>query len=129
MKKILAILLSALLFVSVFAAPASAAIAGYTDKITVSKGFAKANADYFAKRHTAGTTYSYAPNSQFDINQDGTMRFKGGPSFFGLFPVEVTVKKGADTQVVKVSTYYEWYEYFVIVFAAGWFWIYSVNNG
>ena len=128
MKKILAILLSALLFGAIFAAPASAAISGYQSEITVSKGFAKANANYFSVRHTEGTTYDYTPNSQFDVNLDGTLRFKGGPS--SLFPVEVTVANtNGDTQVVKVSTYYEWYEYFVIVFAAGWFWIYAINNG
>ena len=128
MKKIIAVLLSALLLVAVFAVPASADIAGYADEVTISKGFAKANADYFSDRHTAGTTYSYAPNSQFDIFLDGTMRFKGGPATI-FSPVKVTVTSGGATQVVRVRVYYEWYEHFVNLFAAGWFWIYAINNG
>lgn len=129
MKKILAILLSALLFAGIFAAPASAALNNVASSISVSKGFAKNGADYFESLKAAdgSLTFSAPSNSQFTINPNtGKLTFKTGPSSF--LPVDVTVSDGTDSQVVKVSVNYEWYEYFVIIFAAGWFWISAVNN-
>jgi len=129
MKKIIAVLLSALLFAGVFAAPASAAVE-VKASISVHKGFAK-NGDnkYFMQLKAAnpGTTFDADANSQFTIDRNtGKLTMKTGLA--SLVPVEVRVTSGGVTQVVKVTTYYEWYEYFVIVFAAGLFWIAAVNN-
>ena len=133
MKKIFAILLSVLLFATVFAAPASAAINGYViDKsITVNKGFNKNNADYFQKLHAKNSDFKFTAesNSMFSIDLDtGKMKFNTGFSSLINGPVNVIVTLGTETQIVQVTTRYEWYEYFVIVFAAGLFWISAVNN-
>ena len=128
MKKILAVLLSALLFVAIFAAPASAAI-NAADSIRVHKGFAKNGADYFVnlKKAYPGMTFSVEANNQFTINPTtGKMTFQTGLS--SLRPIPVKVMSGGETKTINVTTYYEWYEYFVIVFAAGIFWIAAVNN-
>ena len=128
MKKIIAVLLSALLFVAVFAAPASA-LSNIPSSTSVSKGFAKNGADFFVnlKKADASLTFSAPSNSQFTIDYNtGKLTFKTGPSSF--LPVEVTVSDGVESQAVKVTVNYEWYEYFVIIFAAGWFWIAAVNN-
>jgi len=128
MKKVIAIVLSALLLGAIFAAPASAAL-NVSPSVSVHKGFAKNGADYFEdlKKAYPDMTFSAENNSQFTINpSSGKLTFKTGlPS---ILPVSVTVVSGDETAVVKVTTYYEWYEYFVIVFAAGLFWIAAVNN-
>jgi len=133
MKKIIAILLCALLFAAIFAAPTSAAITGYVidESITVNKGFNKHNADYFQKLDTKnpGFQFTAESNSMFSIDLDtGKMKFNTGFSSLINGPVNVTVTLGTETQVVQVTTRYEWYEYFIIVFAAGLFWISAVNN-
>ena len=128
MKKILAILLSVLLIGAIFAAPASAAI-NAADSIRVHKGFAKINADYFERLKVAypDMTFCVEGNNQFSIDPvSGKMKFQTG--FSSLLPIPVTVVSESGTKVINVTTYYEWYEYFVIVFAAGIFWIAAVNN-
>jgi len=133
MKKILCILLSALLFVGIFAAPASAAISGYAidNAITVNKGFNKNNADYFQKLNASNSDFRFTVenNSMFSIDAEtGKMKFNTGFSSLIYGPAKVTVHLGEETQVVEVTTRYEFYEFFVIVFAAGLFWISAVNN-
>ncbi|MDR2686471.1 MAG: hypothetical protein LBB75_01865 [Oscillospiraceae bacterium] len=133
MKKILAILLVTLLSAAVFAAPASAAISGYTidEAITVNKGFNKNNADYFQKLDAKNADFEFTAesNNMFSIDMEtGKMKFNTGFSSLLYGPAEVTVHLGDETQIVKVTTRYEFYEYFVIVFAAGLFWISAVNN-
>jgi len=132
MKKTLAILLSALLFLGLFAAPAAAAIDGVViaDAVTMNRGFNKNGADYFVNLAKNNTGLEFTANaSTFSINQQtGKIKFNTGLASFSLFPEEVTVHRGSETQVVKVTARYEWYEYFVIVFAAGLFWISAVNN-
>ena len=128
MKKIIAILLSALLFGAIFAAPASAAIVA-SDSVRIHKGFAKHGANFFVdlKEVYPDMTFSVESNSQFTIElRTGKMKFQTGPS--SIFPIPVTVSSGGETKIINVTTYYEWYEYFVIVFAAGIFWIAAVNN-
>jgi len=132
MKKTLAILLTALLFTGIFAAPASAAISGVViaDAVTMNRGFNKNGTDYFVNlaKNNAGLEFTAKANT-FSIDQySGKIKFNTGLGSFALIPEEVTVHRGGETQVVKVTARYEWYEYFVIVFAAGLFWISAVNN-
>ena len=133
MKKILAILLALVLTVGIGAIAASAVdvdAVPMETSISVGKGFAKNGAKYFMNLKELDPTLSFsAPeNSQFTINPvTGKMTFKTGPA--SLIPVNVTVTfDDGSTLVVKVSTYYEFYEYLVIIFAAGIFWIAAVNN-
>ena len=128
MKRTLAILLTALLFAGIFAAPAAAA-AAIPSSVTVHKGFAKINRNVFVdlKAEYPDMTFE-ADNNQFSIDRNtGKLTFKTGLAS-SVVPVDVKVTTGGTTQVVKVTTYYEWYEYFVIIFAAGLFWIAAVNN-
>jgi len=127
MKKALAILLAALLFTGIFAAPAAAV--DVESLITVNKGFTKQGADYFMNLKAANPdmTFSADINTQFTIDPDtGKMTFKTGVST--NIPSNVYVTSGGVTQVVQVATSYAWYEYFLIVLAAGHFWIALINN-
>jgi len=135
MKKLLAILLAAMMLCGISAVAAQAAeadvitLADLPDSAAIHKGFAKINADFFisVKAEFPDATFTVEPNSQFSINlSSGKMTFQTG--FSSLIPIPVTITSGEDTKVVNVTTYYEWYEYFVIVFAAGIFWIAAVNN-
>ena len=136
MKKILSILLALVLTVGIGAVAASAAEGDAFDdalnvaaSISVGKGFAKNGAKYFMelKAQDPDMTFSVEDNSQFTINPNtGKMTFKTGLP--NLLPIPVTVVSGGDVMTVNVTTYYEWYEYLVIVFAAGIFWIAAVNN-
>ena len=131
MKKILSILLALALALSIGAVAASAAAAdlNVASSISVGKGFAKNGAKYFMelKALDPSLTFSAPDNDQFTIHPDtGKLKFMTGPA--SLTPVDVTVTSADGAQVVQVSTYYEWYEYLVIVFAAGLFWIAAVNN-
>ena len=132
MKKILSILLALALTLSIGAIAVSAADAddlNVAASISVGKGFAKHGAKYFMelKALDPSLTFSAPDNNQFTIHPNtGKLTFKTGlPS---LTPVDVTVTSAEGAHVVQVSTYYEWYEYLVIVFAAGLFWISAVNN-
>ena len=132
-KKLLSVLLSALLLTAIFAAPASAAINGYaiSDAITVNKGFNKNNADYFQKldRENPDFQFEAENNRMFSIDREtGKMKFNTGFSSLIYGTVDVKVTLGNDEQIVKVTTQYEFYEYFVIFFAAGLFWISAINN-
>lgn len=137
MKKVSALLLAILLtlgMAATFTAPAAAA--GLEDitianEITVYKGFNKKNANYFIllKLKNPDLQFTAEANDMFTINQfNGKMTFNTGLSSRSLGPVKVTVHLGEETKVVEVKALYEWYEYFVIVFAAGLFWISAVNN-
>lgn len=130
MKKILAALLAALLLFGMFTFAAAAdETTALASSISVHKGFAKHNADVFEiyKAENPSATFIAGDNNQFSINAaTGKLTFKTGPA--SLSAVEVTVTTDAGQQTVEVKTYYEWYEYLVIVFAAGWFWIAAVNN-
>ena len=133
MKKLLSILLALLMLAGIGAIAASAedaaADAALPTAIRVHKGFAKHNADFFKnlKKLDGTSTFSAPPNGQFTIDMiSGKMTFQTGLA--SIVPIPVTVTSSSGSQTVLVTTYYEWYEYFVIVFAAGLFWIAAVNN-
>jgi len=159
MKKLLAILLAAMMTLGMFAIAVSADYAAdyaaeYAEEINLSAsaavlaelfpednvrihmGFAKHNADYFSSRATEGMRFSlvtptfYETDRLFSINRaTGAIRFNVGPS--SLLRGAQTVRVSLDGAIrdVTVRAYYQWYEYFVIIFAAGWFWMAAINNG
>jgi len=148
MKKILAILLTVAMALGMFALAASAIEVPPADidaqnaarlqqlfpnnNVRIHMGFAKHNADYFSQHVAAnpGMTFSVEPNSLFTINRTtGRLTFNTGPSSLLRGRQTVTVHLGGASRTVNVLAYYEWYEYFVILFAAGIFWIAAVNNG
>jgi len=133
MKKILAILLATMLLAGTFAIAAQAAVnfSSVPSSTTISKGFAKRNADFFRKLdlQDPALEFSVDDDSQFAIDRlTGKMTFKGGPGTTFGGP-KVTIWLGSTVmKEVEVKVVYEWYEYFVILFAAGYFWIYTINN-
>ena len=135
MKKLLAVFLAVLTLFSVGAISSSAASLDSIvrdEEIVVFKGFNKKNADYFEKLDAANPSleFSAEPNKMFVIDQyTGKLTFATGLSSREYGSKTVTVYLGEETKEIEVTALYEWYEYFVIVFAAGLFWISSVNNG
>jgi len=132
MKKLFATLLVMLLLLcSVTVAAQAINWNSVPGKITVSKGFAKRNADFFVKldKEDPALEFKAEPNSQFTIDRlTGKMTFKGGPASVFSGPSVSIFKNNQLVKKVNVRVQYEWYEYFVIIFAAGFFWIYAVNN-
>ena len=132
MKKILAVLLATTLLLGAFAVAAQAINwNSVSSNITVSKGFAKRNADFFKKldQEDSALEFSVPNNAQFTIDrQTGKMTFKGGPASMLSGPTVSIWRNDELVKEVSVRVAYEWYEYFVIIFAAGYFWIYTINN-
>ena len=132
MKKFFATLLvMMLLLCSVAVAAQAINWNSVSDNIVVSKGFAKRNADFFVKldKEDPSLEFKVEPNSQFTIDRaTGKMTFKGGPASLLSGPAVSIFKNDQLMKKVNVRVVYEWYEYFVIIFAAGYFWIYTINN-
>ena len=138
MKKLLSAVLALVLALGIFSVAAAAASSDNLDdifpenRVVVYKGFNKKNADYFVKKNAnnPGLTFSVEPNPMFIIDEyTGKLTFMTGFSSNVHGPVDVTARLNGESKVIQVRAQYEPYEYFVIIFAAGLFWISAVNNG
>ena len=151
MKKLLAILLAGMLTLGAFAVAAYAepaeeielqnattlATLFVYDEVSMNMGLFKQNASYFADIAAANPemnlTFNSNSNTLFTIHPTtGVMSFKSGFSSLLRGSHSVTITHAGELhnqRVIKINAYYEWYDYLLVVFAFGLFWLPGVNFG